>query len=168
MHAPFLLGTSRTHRISPTAIVMITGSKCRHQVTDQELVAQHVTRYVMVTTIVRVSPLITTVELVTLTWFCFSRNLSWLCQWHFAELITVKKKSWHGWPSVGSKNVTNHALITPIVLSIISDYHNWVRDADMDFVSVTFFMTLTVTFFRAVSSSLNIIWHSFFINKSFK
>ena len=22
----------------------------------------------------------------------FSRNLSWLCQWHFAELITVKKK----------------------------------------------------------------------------
>ena len=30
-------------------------------------------------------------------------------------------------------------LVTPTVLSITSDYHNRVRDADMDFVSVRFF-----------------------------
>ena len=73
-----------------------------------------------------VSPLIITVELVTLTLFCFSRNLSWLCQWHFAELITVKKRSWHSdWPSDGPRNVTKYALVTPIVLSITADYHNY-------------------------------------------
>ena len=54
-----------------------------------------------------------------------------------SELITVKKKSWHSdWPNDGRKNVIKH--VTPTILSIISDYHNWVRDADMDFVSVRF------------------------------
>ena len=41
-------------------------------------------------------------------------------------------------------------LVTPIILSIISDYHNSVRDADMEFVSVRFFMTLTVIFCSTV------------------
>ena len=31
----------------------------------------------------------------------------------------------------GRKNVTKHALVTPIALSITIDYHNWVRDMDM-------------------------------------
>ena len=39
----------REHRISsPMAIVMITDTKCSDQVTDQELVAQNVTKHVMV------------------------------------------------------------------------------------------------------------------------
>ena len=37
-----LLGTTRTHRISPMTTVIITDRKCRDQVTDQELVAQNV------------------------------------------------------------------------------------------------------------------------------
>ena len=134
------LGTTRTHRISPMTIVMIIDWKCHDQVTDQELVAHNVTKHVLVATTVRVSPLIITVELVTLTLLCFSRNLSWLCQWHFAKLIIVKKKSWYSdWPRVGRKNVTKHALVTPNILSIISDYHYWVRDADMDLVQSDFF-----------------------------
>ena len=36
------------------------------------------------------------------------------------------------------QNDMKHALVTKIVLSITSDYHNCVRDADMDFVSVRF------------------------------
>ena len=46
---------------------MIADRKCRDQVTDQELVAQNVTKHLMVAQTVRVSPLINTVELVTLT-----------------------------------------------------------------------------------------------------
>ena len=71
------------------------------QVTAQEFVAQNITKHAMITTTVAVSPLIITLELETLTLFCFSRNLLWLCQWHFAKLITVKKS--HDkcdWPSV--------------------------------------------------------------------
>ena len=114
--------------------------KCHDQVTDHELVAHNVTKHVMVAPTVWASPLIITIELVTLTWFCFSRNLSWLCQWHFAQLIAVKKKSWHSdWPSDGCKNVMKNALITPVVLSITSDYHNGARDANMHFVSARFF-----------------------------
>ena len=68
--------------------------KCHDQLSDQELVAkQNVTKHEMVATTVWVSSRNITVELVTLTLLCFSRNLSWLCQWHFAKLITVKKKS---------------------------------------------------------------------------
>ena len=141
------LGTTSKHRISPMTIAMITDIKCRDQLTDQELVAQNVTKHVMVAPTVWISSLIITVELVTLIWFSFSRNLSWLCQWHFAELITAKKKSWHiDWPSDGRKNVMKHVLVTTIVLSITSNYHNWVRVADMNFGSVRYFMTLTVTF----------------------
>ena len=43
-----LLGITRKHRISPKTIVMITVTKCRDQVTDQELVAQNDTKHVMV------------------------------------------------------------------------------------------------------------------------
>ena len=132
------LGTTRKHRISPMTIAMITEWKCRDQVTDQNMVAHNVTKHVMVAPTVWVSPLIITVELVTLTWFCFSRNSSWLWQWHFAELITVKK-SWHSdWLGDGRKNFIKHVLVTPTVLSITFGYHNWVCDADMDFVSVRF------------------------------
>ena len=46
------LGTTRTHRISPMAILMITDRKCHNQVTDQELVAHNVTKHVMVATTV--------------------------------------------------------------------------------------------------------------------
>ena len=63
-------------------IVMITDRKCLDQMTDQELVAHNVTKHVMIATTVWVSPRIIAVELVTLTLFCFSRNLPWLCQWH--------------------------------------------------------------------------------------
>ena len=92
---------------------------------------------------------------VTLIWFCFSRNLSWLCQSDIFHNWSQQKKkmSWHSdWPNDGRKNVMKHVLVTPTVLSITSDYLNWVRDAVMDFVSVRFFfMTLTVTFCSTAS-----------------
>ena len=97
-----LLGTTRTHRIYSMTIAMITDWKCRDQVTDQELFAHNAIKHKTVAPTVWVSSLIMTIELVTLTWFCFSQNLSWLCQWHFAKLITVKKRSWQSdWPSDG-------------------------------------------------------------------
>ena len=37
------------------------------------------------------------------------------------------------------KNVMKHVMVTPIGLSITSSHHNWVRDADMNIVSVRFF-----------------------------
>ena len=42
------LGTTRKHPISLVTIVMIIDTKCRDQVTDKELVAQNVTKNVMV------------------------------------------------------------------------------------------------------------------------
>ena len=81
----FLEPLARTHRDDHRL-------KCRDQVTDQELVAHIVTKHMMVTTTVSVSPRINTLVLVTLTLFCFSRNLSWLCQWQFVDLIKVLKK----------------------------------------------------------------------------
>ena len=47
-----LLETTRPHRIALMTIVMITERKCYDQVTDQELVAQNVTKHVMVATTV--------------------------------------------------------------------------------------------------------------------
>ena len=46
-----ILGTSRTHRISPMTIATITDWKCRDQVTDQELVAHNVTKHVIVASV---------------------------------------------------------------------------------------------------------------------
>ena len=149
------LGTIRTHHISPMTIAMITDWKCRDQVLGAN---KNVTKHVIDPPTVWVSPLIITVELVTLTWFCFSRNITWLCQWHFATLITERiKKSWHSdWPSNSHKNVMKHALVTPTVLSITSDYHNWVRNADMDLISVRFCsMRLTMTF---CSTGMTVPW----------
>ena len=73
--------------------------------------------HVMVAPTVWVSSLIITIELVPLTWFCFSWSLAGLCQWHFAEQITVKKKSWQSdWQrDVGGLNVTKHASVTSTV-----------------------------------------------------
>ena len=35
-----------------------------------------------------------------------------------------------------------HVLVTLIVLSITSGFHNWLRDADMDYVSVRYFYNI--------------------------
>ena len=75
---------------------------------------------------------------------------------HFAKLITVKKSH----DIVTDKAmVAKMSLITLIVLSFTSDYHNWVRDADMDFASVRFFMTLTVTFCSTEHTSHVVNWN---------
>ena len=127
---------------------------------DQRQKMSRPSMLVMVAPTIWVSPLIITGEIVTLTWFFFSARI---CHDYVsAELISVKKKSWHSdWPSDGRKNVTKHALVTPLVLSIISDYHNWVRDADMDFVSVRFFVRHWQWHFAALVAFAHLLLYSF-------
>ena len=68
-----------------------------------------------------------------------------------------KKKSQHiDTPSDGRKNVMKHVLVSPTVLNITSDYHNWVSDTDMDFVSVRFFLWHWQWHFAALALSLHI------------
>ena len=92
------------------------------------LVAHNVTKHVMVAPIVlsltsdhhsrvRDADIILFHYIVTL--FVLTMSVT------FCRTDYSKKKSWHSdWPSDGRKNVTKHALITPIGLSITSDYHN--------------------------------------------
>ena len=119
----------------------------------QELIAHNV----MVATTVWVSPLIITVELVMLTLFCFSRNLSMTMSVTFCRTDHTKEKSWHS-DSDGRKNVTKHVLVTPIVLIITSDYYNCVRDADIVFVSVRFFYDINIDILQHWKKHLFIVW----------
>ena len=125
--------------LSPAYLPRLSRWSPTDQATDHELVAQNVTKHVLVSKTVWVSPLIITVELSrTLTWFCFSRNLSWLCQWHFAELNIVKKSH---------DKATDQALVAKMTRSTHWSHQSfWVipliityLDVDMDFVSVRFF-----------------------------
>ena len=85
---------------------------------------------------VSVSPLIITVELVTLTWFCFSWNFSWLCQWHFVALITVRKKVMTKWVTkrwsqkcheacIGQNNRFEYHLWLSQLSTWRFEYHLW-------------------------------------------
>ena len=69
----------------------------------------------------------------TLTLFCFSRNLSWICQCridHSKKVMTKRlTKRWLLKCHQASIDSTN-------CLSISFDYHNWVRNADIYFVSI--------------------------------
>ena len=77
------LGTTRKHRISP-----MTENVARKWLTKSWL---HTMSPSMWWSHQLFVTLIIPVELVTLTWFRFNPNLSWLCQWRFAKLITAKK-----------------------------------------------------------------------------
>ena len=100
------IGTTRKHRISPMTIAMITDRTCHDQVTDQELVAQNLTKHVMVAaTDSRLHD------------FVSAETCLWLCQWHFAELITVKKSH---------DRVIDHALIAKMYWSHqLFEHHLW-------------------------------------------
>ena len=120
----------------------IDHSKKSHDiVTDQYLVAHNVTQHVMVATTVWVSSLIITVELVTLTLFCFNQNLSWLCQGHLADLITVKKSH---------DIVTGQAMVAKMSWSMHWSYQSfWVSllIITIEYVTLTLILFLSDFFY---------------------
>ena len=132
-----------TSLLVPQLVVWVTFSVSDNH--DQELVVHNVTKHLMVATTVWVSPLFITVELVTLIWFCLSRNLSWLCQWHFAQLTTVKKSWLSNWPW---SQKCHEACIGH---TNRFEYHLWLSQSSTwrwhwFCFSQICFMTLTVTF----------------------
>ena len=68
----------------------------------------------------------------------FSRNLSWLDQWHFAELITEKTSHDKVITKRWSLKYHQACIRDTDCLCLTYDYHNWVRDVEMDFVLFRF------------------------------
>ena len=97
--------------LASTALPWPSWWSSAQNVTTKWLTKSCVTKHVMDAPTVWVSPLIITVEPVTLTWFCFGicHDVAII----FCRIDHNKKKSSHSdWPSDGHKHVMKHVLVT--------------------------------------------------------